>query len=244
MVRLRNAIHLLEVGGLLATVLLVGTVGFVWFEGMSVADAFHVTVATITTVGYGDPVIATPEGRMFSNALMIFGVGIALYAFWIVADITMGAHIRRTLGVRTYRREIGKMKGHIIVCGYGRVGQAVGSRLMEMGKDFVAVCREEHHFAHLKKDIPRIVGDATDEDILRKAGIERAEAVLLALGDDSDTVLAIVTVKAMNPKAKVFVRASRAVNARKMLQVGADEVIVPEEEGGRRMADYAMRSSI
>ncbi len=240
MARLRDLVHFLEVAGLLVALIVVGTLGYMWLEGLSPEQALHLTIATITTVGYGDPAIVTPEGRLFSNFLMIFGVGIALYTFWLVADITMGGHIRRALGVISYKREIGKMKEHIIVCGFGRVGQAIGHRLMEQGKDFVAVSLDERNFEHLPEAVPRIVGDATEEETLEEAGIERAESLLIAFGDDSATILAIITAKSMNPQVRVIARASQRENAKKMLRVGADEVTVPEEEGGRRMANHAL----
>ncbi len=82
-------------------------------EGLSPLDALHLTLQTITTVGYGTPLIQTAEGRLFSNFLMAFGVGGALYAFWLLMDLSMGSHIRKVLGRRGYRRELRRMKGHI-----------------------------------------------------------------------------------------------------------------------------------
>ncbi|MFQ5838132.1 MAG: potassium channel family protein [Thermoplasmata archaeon] len=239
MVRFRDFVHIIEVVALLALLVVVGTLGFMILEGLSMLDALHLTIQTITTVGYGSPVIQTSEGRIFSNGLMFFGVGIVLYAFWILMDVSMGSHIRHALGQRSYKRELERMQAHVIVCGYGRVGQAAVERLMATGRDFVVICRDKEHLEPLPEGVPRIVGDATEEATLKEAGIEQAEAMLIAFGDDSDTILAIVTAKALRPVLRVIARASYKENTRKMVKVGANEVIVPELEGGRRMADHA-----
>ncbi len=242
MVRLRDAIHLLEVAALLSLLVSVGTLGFMILERLTPLEALHLTVQTITTVGYGSPAIQTSEGQVFSIFLMIFGVATALYAFWMVMDLSMGTHIRRALGRRSYRRELKRMKNHIILCGYGRVGQTAAERLIVSGKEFVVICLEEEPLAHLDEKIPRIVGDATEEDTLKEAGIEDAESVLIAFGNDSDTILAIVTTRALNPSVRVIARASFKENTRKMAKVGATEIIVPELVGGRRMAHHALGS--
>lgn len=240
MVRFRDITHFLEVLALLAAVVLTGTAGFMVIEGMAFVDAVHLTLQTVTTVGYGSPAIGTPEGRMFSNGLMIFGVGTALYAFWILMDLSVGSHVREALGRHTYGRELRRMRDHVIVAGFGRVGQAAVERLMAAETDFVIICREAtEELEELPPEVPRIVGDATEEVTLRQAQIEKAEALLVAFGDDSDTILAIVTARAIRPELRIIARASEKENIRKMIKVGANEVVVPELEGGRRMADHS-----
>lgn len=240
MARLRDLTHLLEIVGLLTALVVAGTLGFVLLEGLDPWDSLHLTLQTLTTVGYGSPVIQTPQGRLFSNALMIFGVGTALYAFWILMDLTMGGHIRSALGRRSYRRELSRMENHIILCGYGRVGQAAAERLQVTGRDFVVVGMDEESLGGLDEKVPRVIGDATEEETLKQAGVETADTVLIAFGDDSDTILAIVTAKAVNPDVRVIARASFKENTRKMAKVGANEIIVPELVGGRRMAHHAL----
>lgn len=230
--------YIIQVSVLLAILITSGTVGFMVLEDLPPSEALHLTIQTITTVGYGDPQILTPEGRMFSNFLMIFGVGIALYVFWAVMDVTVGTQIRRALGVRTYRREIGRMENHVILCGHGRVGEATSEQLIGKGVEFLVIDRDEHNLESLPEKTPRIIGDATEDDTLKKAGIERAKTVLIAFGDDSDTILCIVTCRALNPKLKIFARSSHPENIGKMKKVGADKVIMPAWEGGRRMVHY------
>ncbi len=241
MVRLADFVHVAEVGFLLGLLIMAGTVGFMVLEGLPPLEALHLTIQTITTVGYGSPTIETSAGRMFSNGLMLFGVGIALYAFWILMDLSVGGHIRRTLGRHSYRKELMGMKRHVIVCGYDRVGQAAGERLQASGREFVVICKSEEDLQQLPESVPRLFGDATEEETLKEAGIERADTVLIAFGDDSDTILTIVTAKALNPDARIIARASHKENTRKMVTVGATEVVVPEVVGGRRMADHAAR---
>lgn len=240
MVRFRDLGHLLEVLALLSLLVAAGTVGFIILEGLSLADALHLTLSTITTVGYGSPIIQTAEGRMFSNFLMAFGVGTALYGFWLLMDLSMGTHIRSALGRRSYRRELRRMQDHIILCGFGRVGQAAAERLLDSGRDFVVVSLDETELADLPEHVPRIHGDATEEDTLAEAGLEAAETLLIAFGDDSDTILTIVTARALNPKINIIARASLKENTRKMAKVGANQIIVPELVGGRRMVDHAV----
>lgn len=244
MVRVRSLIHIGEVAAFLTLLVVAGTVGFMFLEGLSPLDALYLTVQTITTVGYGTPEIQTAEGRLFSTFLMAFGVGGALYAFWLLMDLSMGTHIRRVLGEMSYRRELKRMKNHVILCGYGRVGAAAAERLMDSGRDFVVICREAELMGDLPERIPRIVGDATEEETLREAKIEDAETMLIAFGDDSDTILAIVTARTLNPEIRLIARASFKENTRKMAKVGANEIIVPELVGGRRMVDHALTERV
>jgi voltage-gated potassium channel len=235
--------YLVQVLLLLATLITSGTVGFMIFEDLPPSEALHLTIQTITTVGYGDPQIQTPEGRMFSNFLMIFGVGIALYIFWAVMDVSVGTQIRKALGMRSYKREIGRMRNHVILCGHGRVGEATGEQLRAKGKEYVVIDKLEENLESLPEMIPRILGDATEDETLKKAGIDRARAVLIAFGDDSDTILCIVTCRALNPKLKIFARSSHPENIGKMKKVGANKVISPAWEGGRRLVHYVIEGS-
>jgi voltage-gated potassium channel len=230
--------YLVQVSVLLAILITSGTVGFMVLEDLPPSQALHLTIQTITTVGYGDPQILTPEGRMFSNFLMIFGVGIALYVFWAVMDVSVGTQIRKALGMRSYRREIGRMKNHVILCGHGRVGEATSDQLRAKSKEYIVIDKHEQNLESLPEKIPRILGDATEDETLKKAGVDRAKTVLIVFGDDSDTILCIVTCRALNPKLKIFARSSHPENIGKMKKVGADKVIMPAWEGGRRMVHY------
>ncbi len=115
-----------------------------------------------------------------------------------------------------------------------------GGEANGLGRDFVVICRDEAHLDDPPERIPRIVGDATEEETLREANIEDAETMLIAFGDDSDTILAIVTARALNPDIRLIARASFKENTRKMAKVGANEIILPELVGGRRMVDHAL----
>jgi voltage-gated potassium channel len=201
MVHVKDILRIARASIPLLILIMVGTVGFVVIERLPAAEALHLTISTITTVGYGTPAIQTDAGRMWSN---------------------------------------GKMENHVILCGYGRVGQAVVDSLHETGEPVVVICRSgdphESDLDRLPEKVPRIVGDATEERVLKEAGIAKARAVLIAFGHDSDTLLTTITAKSLNPKVRVIARAIHQENARKLEQIGADEVVVPELEGGRRMA--------
>jgi len=225
----------------LILVLLVGGVGvsgFVLIEGMDIADAFYLTAATVTTVGYGDLVPVTQEGRIFTIFLMIFGVGIVLYASWNIIGLLVEEEISEILGMVRMQKRIREMKGHVVVCGFGAVGRRAVEVLRNSGvKDIVVVEKDPAVAEEVSlMDIPVIKGDATLESVLSQANVENAMAFLAALNDDPQNLLAAMTVKDLNEEINIIARAKMPETRKKMERVGVNRVVSPELTGGTKMA--------
>ncbi len=225
---------------LLLVVIFIGTAGFTIIEGVSPATGFHMTMATIFTVGfYGDMVVRTEAGRFFADFIMVVGIGVGLYSLTQVIDTALSGRLREMLRMTDYEGIIGEMKDHVIVCGYGRVGHAAVDSLRGQKIPVVVVDRLESPLKLLDPKIPRILGDSTKEEDLARAGISRAKAVMVTYGKDADAILTVVTIKYLSPRLLTIVRAENEENIDKMYKVGADSVISPELEGGKSMSNVA-----
>jgi voltage-gated potassium channel len=225
---------------LLVMVILIGTIGFTLIEGVSPASGFHMTMSTVFTVGfYGDMTVRTEAGRFFADFIMVVGIGLGLYSFTQVIETALSGRLREMFRMMDYEGMVGKMKDHVIVCGFGRVGRAAVDSLRAQKIDVVVLDRQEAAFRELDPSVPRIVGDSTKEEDLARAGISKAKVVLVTYGKDADAILTVVTVKYLSPSLMTIVRAENQENIDKMYKVGADSVISPELEGGKSMSNVA-----
>ena len=225
---------------ILLMVMVIGTAGFSIIEGVPAATGFHMTMATIFTVGfYGDLTIKTEGGRFFSDFIMVMGIGVGLYSLTQIIDIVLSGRLREMFKMVDYEGVVARMRDHVIVCGFGRVGRAAVDSLRLQGLEVVVLDRLELPMKDLDPAIPRIVGDSTREEDLARAGISKARVVLVTYGKDADAILTVVTVKYLSPSLMTIVRAENQENIDKMYKVGADSVISPELEGGKSMSNVA-----
>ena len=225
---------------ILFIVIVFGTTGFSIIEGVSLATGFHMTMATIFTVGfYGDMTIKTEAGRFFADFIMIVGIGVGLYSLTQIIDTILSGRLREMFKMIDYESIVAKMGGHVIVCGFGRVGRAAVESMRGQGLEVVVLDRLELSMKDLDPAIPRIVGDSTREEDLARAGISRAKVVLVTFSKDADAILTVVTIKYLSPSLTTVVRAGNQENIDKMYKVGADSVISPELEGGKSMSNVA-----
>jgi len=218
-------------------IILLGTVGIILTEHLSFAQAIYLTVQTITTVGYGDIEVHTSGGHIVLVFLMLVGVGVMLYfaglmmAFWIEGQMA-GVYGRRKM-----KKKIERLQDHIIVCGAGRVGKQVLYRLVKEGAACVVIEQDED-LANglLEEGFLVIQSDATQDETLKKAGINKAKGLISALPEDSLNVFVTLTAKGLNPEIQVVARMDKLESEKKLLRAGADKVISPAILGGRRMA--------
>jgi voltage-gated potassium channel len=224
---------------LFIAVVVCGTLGFMVIEGLSFDKAFHLTIATVTTVGYGDVAPASTAGRFFSDFMMLFGIGVVFYSLTQLMETVISGRLRELLKMVDYAPIIEKMTDHTVVCGYGRVGKAAVKSLCSEMVDVVVVDKDEAAFADLPKAIVRIVGDCTHDEVLSQAGIQRAKVVLVTFGNDADSILTVVSLKYLKPGINTIVRVAQHQNIDKMYKVGADTVVSPELEGGKSMSSIA-----
>ena len=166
-------------------VLVAGSIGYVVL-GYGLLDAVYQTVTTITTVGFREVHPLGTAGKIFTIVLILAGVGTALYAFSVVLESLVEGHLRQHFGRRRMERDIARLSGHVIVCGWGRVGRAVAGYLAGQGAAVVVVDVDPERVAEVAH--PALIGDVTDDDVLRKAGIMRATALVAAINTDAENV--------------------------------------------------------
>jgi len=226
---------------LVLCVLVAGTAGYIGL-GFGVLDAVYQTVTTVTTVGFREVHPLTPAGKIFTIVLILAGVGTALYAFGVIIETLVEGHLRRHIERRRMERNIARMTGHTIVCGWGRVGRAVARYLAGQGSDVVVV---DHDAARLDGlPYPCIVGDVTDDDVLRRAGLMRARALVAAINTDAENVYVTLSARALRPDLVIVARARTEESEPKLLRAGATRVVNPQRIGGQRIAAAAAQPNV
>ncbi len=228
--------------GLLIVVLGVGTVGYM-ILGLGFSDAIYQTAITITTVGFGE---ITSDGdptaayRWFTLGLVLAGASSAVFAAGIVIEFM----VDQRAGVfreRRMQREISALRGHVIICGYGRVGRAVARRAEGLGGDIVVI--DESADALADCAYPNIAGDATSDDVLRRAGVEHAEALVAGLSSDAANLFLAVSAQQINSAVRIVSRANESDNAHKLRAMHLHTVVDLYEMAGNRLATAALRPS-
>ena len=225
----------------LALVVVIGTVGYSLL-GFAPLEAFYETIVTVSTVGYGFPHPIGTGVKIFTIVLILLGVGTALYTFTVTLELLMDGHMRELIRRRRMDRGIGRMTGHVVICGWGRVGREVARYLSNAGQQIVVVDRDAERLASI--DYPTVIGDVTDDDTLLRAGIERAGTLIAALDSDADNLFVTVSSRSFNPSIHVIARARGASSEAKLLRVGADRVVNPQRLGGDRMAAFVTQPHV
>jgi voltage-gated potassium channel len=229
--RIRNAIIALAVA------MLFGTIGFSLIEGWRPLDSLYVTVQTLTTVGYGDQPPQTSAGRAFAVFVMLIGVGgVALAASTIVQSVVQ-SEIVSTFGERRHSKRMQKLHGHYIICGSGRVGSHLVRDLQHADAEFVIIENDAQRASEFsQRGIHVLVGDATLEETLKSAGVERARGLAACLPNDADNVYVVLTSRDLNPQLHIVARAAEEQAEAKLVRAGANHVVAPTIIGGHRMA--------
>ncbi len=208
-------------------------------------DALYMTVITLATVGYGEVHEISSEGRLFTVFLIFLGVGFFLYVVGNVIQFLVEGRIRHVLGRRILDKQISKLKNHFIVCGYGRMGQALCGYLIQRYLDVVVIEQNPDRVPVMDKDgILYVLGGATDEATLMKAGIKRARGIISVLGSDADNVFLVLIAKRLNPNIFVVARANQNESEKTLYDAGTDKVVSPFALGARRMAHAILRPTV
>lgn len=223
-------------------VVLAGFVGYQVLEGFSPLDALYMTVITVSTVGFTEVGDLDASGRLFTIGLIAAGVASVAFVVSSSAEFVLEGHLGRVIERRRMNRSIGHLDDHIIICGFGRVGRSLIDELTMEGVPFVIVdndhdrlqAADEHRYAYVE-------GDASEEQVLEDAGIDRARALVACVNSDADNVLITLTAKGIRPELSVIGRAKVVENEAKFRRAGADRVIAPTTIGGRRIAQLLTR---
>lgn len=222
-----------------------GCAGYMVIEDWTFMDALYMTIITLTTVGYGEVQKVGTEGRLFTVALLFLGVGFFLYLTGNIIQFLVEGRIRVVLGRRKLDTQINKLRGHFIVCGYGRIGRVLTRYLIQRYLDVVVIERSDSRVKGMDEDgVLYLLGEATDESILQRAGIHRARGLITAVATDADNVFLVLIAKQMNPDIFIVSRASQDSAKKTLMAAGADKVISPYDLGARRMAHAILRPTV
>ncbi|MGC9325067.1 MAG: potassium channel family protein [Desulfomonilia bacterium] len=230
---------------LLAFVFFTGTIGFHFIEGWSFLDSFFMTLITITTIGYREIYPLSDGGKLFDVMIIFLGVGSAAYGFASIAQFVVEGEVQRVLGRRRLDKKITQMNDHYIICGNGRIGSLISQELHKHKKTFVVIDRDPAAIESLERvGIPYVMGDATSEDTLIKAGIQRAKALIATASSDMTNVYIILIAKELNPVIFVLARAETEDSTKNLRRAGANKVISPYMIGGRHMANIILKPTV
>lgn len=221
----------------LAVVIIIGISGYHFIEGWSIIDSLYMTIITISTVGFREVKPLSGAGKLFTVFLIIVGISTIVYGIESTVEYIISLEFRNLFRRRKMEREIDKMKEHYIVCGFGRVGENVCKEFLRQKVPFVVVENDEKRLVYLSKtELLCVVGDASEERVLKEAGIEKAKGLIAALASDADNVFIILTAKFLNPKISIVARCIEKEAEYKLRKAGADEVISPYAIGGEKIA--------
>ena len=228
----------------LLIVVVAGTLGYVLIEGFPVADALYMAVTTITTVGFGEIRPLSTAGRLFTIGLIVVGVSCLWYGLSVLVGAIVEGHLGQRWEGRRMERRIEQTRDHQIVCGYGRVGRQIAAALRREGRQVVVVDVHQAPLAQANQDdLPTVHGDATEDDTLRRAGIDRAAGLVTAVGSDADNVFVTLSARALRADLTIVARANEEGAAPKLRRAGATHVVSPYGMAGRQMARLALRPS-
>jgi len=217
----------------LALVLGGGTFGY-WVVGLSPLDALYQTVTTVSTVGFRELFPRTAGPEVFTIILILMGVGTVLYAFGVLLEAVIEGDVFDIWGRHKMEKRISQLTNHVIVCGFGRVGRSVARHLAASDEDFVVIDQDSQRLDGT--EYLTIAGDATDDEVLRQAGMERARALVAATSTDTTNVYVALSGRALRPDLFIVARARDAESEPKLLRAGANRVINPQAIGGNRVA--------
>jgi len=225
--------------------LTVGSAGYMFIEGWGFLDALYMTVITLATVGYQEVHSISPNGRIFTVFLILLGVGYFLYVVGNIIQFLVEGRIRSVLGRHKLDHQINMLKDHYIICGYGRMGRALTRFLVNRFLDVVIIEKNEERIPVMNDDgILYLIGQATDREVLKKAGIERAKGLITAVGTDADNVFLVLTARQMNHHIKIIARAILNATKDTLIAAGANKVISPYDSGARLMSHAILRPTV
>ncbi len=232
--------------GAFAAVLTTGTIAY-RLLGLGWLDAFYQTLITVSTVGYGEVgAEITPAYRVVSSLLILVGVGIGVYAIGQVFGALMEGRLTDHVGRSRMRKQIGRTADHVVVCGWGQVGRAIASTLRRSGQSVVVIDRRvDLVFAEDETaSMMSVTGEATDDNVLLAAGIDRAKSLVVALDGESDNLFVTLSGRSLNENLFIVTRAVGPASAPKLLQAGADRVVNPHEIGAERMSSFVLQPNV
>lgn len=225
-----------------------GVVGFMLIEGYNFLDAMFMTIITITTIGYGEVHPLSDAGRIFAIFLILTSFSTFTYSLARLTQFFVSGEMKQYFINRKIMSTLDSLSNHVIICGFGRNGQQAAKTLLGHKINFVVIDKDSdniNQFIHNEhKHLLYINGDATEDIVLKEAGIDRAASLICALPTDADNVFIVLSARALNQKLQIISRASKATSILKLKKAGADNVIMPDRIGGTHMATLVSKPEV
>jgi len=242
----RNPLLRLRLALLLGAFILTGgTGGYMGIEHYGFLDALFMTVITLGSVGYGEVKPLDTAGTVFTIALILFGLGTAAWLFTTIIETFVSEQTLLLIFRKRMTRQVNALKDHYIVCGYGRIGQQIASGYTQDKVSYVVIEHDPARVEMLREsDVPHVEGDAADDDVLERAGISRAAALIAVTPTDAINTFIVLSARGLRPDLYIVARADTLQNEAKLLRAGASKVVSPHILGGRWMAITAINPAV
>ncbi|MDY0296320.1 MAG: potassium channel protein [Acidobacteriota bacterium] len=229
---------------LLLALLAVDTVGYMLIEQATIGDSLYMTLISITTVGYHEVFPLSRAGKAFTIFVILSGLGLVFSIASTVVEHGVESRVRSVLG-RRRMKALSNMKNHIVIAGYGRMGEIVARELSDHDLDCLIIDPDPQRFALAEERGHRVIrADATHEDVLEQCGIRTARAFIALLSTDAENLFAVLTVKEMNPGLTIIARALDVQNEVKLRRIGAHRVIAPNLLSSKRIVNSVLRPNV
>ena len=233
---------------MLAGLLVTGSVGYLTLEkdsGWDPLDAVYMTVITLTTAGHDD-LEMSDRGRIFTILLLLGGIGVFTYSVTVATTVLIEGQLQNFFRQQRMTRTVDKLSNHYIICGLGDTGVHVLDEMLKAEVDFVGIESEEERLIHLTdtRNFPYLHGDATDDELLVRAGIANASGLVTCLSRDQDNLFVVISARKLNPHLRIASKAVEDNSPGKLITAGADEVVLPDHIGGLRLASGILQPQL
>lgn len=229
----------------ICSVVSIGTFGYMSIEGWTILDSLYMAVITLGSVGFREIHPLSPAGMIFTILLIVFGVGIIAYSIGSFAQFMVEGHLHKIIGRRQVEKKIAKLSGHYIICGYGRIGSIICREFHDRPLPFVVIEQNSEQCDKIASEgYLYIQGNATEDEVLLNAGIERARGLITVVTSDTENVYITLTARGLSPDLFILSRAGDEGSEKKLTRAGASKVISPYNIGASRMAQAVLRPSV
>lgn len=225
---------------LILSLVCLGVLGYRFVVGYNWVDSLYMTVITITTVGFAEVVPLDQSGKLFTIGLISASVVTVAYAISVITEYLVNKNSFEQLKNRKMKKQISKLSGHIIICGYGRNGKQAAQKLGIYDRPFVVVEKNKALIERHNEEVLFIYGNANEDEVLLESGIERAHSIIVALPNDADNLFVVLSARQINKSINIISRASQETSYKKLKLAGANNVIMPDKIGGDHMASLVV----
>lgn len=221
-------------------VVLFGTLGYRYISDYSWIDALYMTIITMATVGFKEVQPLDDTSKIFTVFLIVASVFILGFAISVLTEYLLGRNSMQLLKKKRVKNKIKSLSDHVIVCGFGRNGMQAAERLKAYRRPYLVIERDRDIIERYEEDILFVEGDASDDDVLKEAAIDRAQYLIVALPDDAANLFVVLSARQLNQKLFIISRASLVTSQKKLQLAGANKVIMPDKIGGDHMASLVV----